>query len=250
MIAPVRVLTETVQISVGSARPMGAYLARPDTAGPLPGVLVGMELFGVSAHVRDVCERLASLGYLALAPDLYHRTAPGVELPAEDTGRERGFALLHQMTRQQVVDDVRVARDYLDARSSGVAGMVGLSIGGHVAYLAAAELDLPAVAVVYGGWIPTTDIPLSRPTPTIDKTPAITGRMLILVGEDDPLIPPPHRRLLSRALARAAVTHELVTYQGAGHGFLCDRRNTYNEPAATDAWRRIAQLLTDHPATA
>ncbi|GIH46652.1 carboxymethylenebutenolidase [Microbispora rosea] len=59
--------------------------------GIFPGVVVAMELFGVSAHVRDVCERLAADGYLALAPDLYHRDAPGIELPHDAAGRERGF---------------------------------------------------------------------------------------------------------------------------------------------------------------
>jgi carboxymethylenebutenolidase len=236
------VLTETVRIGA-----MGAYLARPDTADPVPGVLVGMELFGVSAHVRDVCERLAGLGFAALAPDLYHRTAPGVELPADAAGRERGFDLLHRMTRAEVVDDVRAAYDHLAARATGVAGMVGLSVGGHVAYLAAAELDLPAVAVVYGGWIPTTAIPLSHPAPTVDRTPDITGRMLLLVGEDDPIVPPAHRRLLVEALADAGVTHRLVTYPGVGHGFLCDRRTGYDGPAATDAWRRITALLRSAP---
>lgn len=94
-----RVITETVTIPLPGAAPMQGYLARPDTTDPLVGVLVGMELFGISAHVRDVCEHLADLGYLALAPDLHHRHASIVELAEDEDGRARGFALLHQMTR-------------------------------------------------------------------------------------------------------------------------------------------------------
>lgn len=65
---------ETLDIPVGGGPPMGAYLARSAIPGPAPGV------FGLSAHVREVCERLAGVGFLALAPDLYYRGAPGVEL--------------------------------------------------------------------------------------------------------------------------------------------------------------------------
>src|SRR4051794_7892108 len=114
-----------------------------------------MELFGVSAHVRDVCERLAAHGHVALAPDLYHRSAPGVELAADDDGRRRGFELLHRLTREQALDDVQAAVDHLRARGFEIAGMVGLSVGGHVASLAASRLRLPAVAVLYAGWLRT-----------------------------------------------------------------------------------------------
>jgi carboxymethylenebutenolidase len=240
---PPRVLTQTVQIPVPGAPPMGGYLARPATDATPPGVIVGMELFGISAHVRDVCDRLAGLGYLAVAPDLYHRTAPGIELPEDEHGRTRGFELLNQLTRPQAIDDIRAALNYLQDRGSRIAGMVGLSVGGHVAYLAATELDLPAVAVVYGGWIPTTDIPLSRPEPTLAAAVGITGRVLFVVGEHDQLIPPEHRQAIVDALHAADVRHELVEYPGAAHGFLSDRRDTYDPAAAKDAWQRIGRLL-------
>lgn len=239
-----RVLTETVTIPVpGAALPMAGYLARPDTLEPGAGVLVGMELFGLSAHVRDVCERLARLGYLALAPDLYHRSDPGVELPENADGCARGFELLHRLNRQQALADVEAARTWLQARGNTVTGMVGLSVGGHVAYLAATELDLPAVAVAYGGWIPTTNIPLSQPEPTLNRTPGITGRVLLLVGDNDTLIPAEQRRQLAAALTDARVDHELITYPDTAHGFLSDRRDSYNPMAADDAWQRIHQLL-------
>ena len=240
-----RILTETVTIPLPGAAPMQGYLARPDTTGPLVGVLVGMELFGISAHVRDVCERLADLGYLALAPDLHHRHASMVELPEDDGGRARGFALLHRMTRPTVLADLQAALDYLYLRcGAGVAGMVGLSVGGHVAYLAATALELPAVVIAYGGWIPTTDIPLSQPESTLAGTPGITGRVLILIGEGDQLIPADHRRQLTAALTAAGVTHELVTYPDTGHGFLSNRRDSYQDHAATDTWHRIAHWIT------
>lgn len=237
------ILTERVDVGIDDGPPMGAYVARPVGPGLFPGVLVASELFGVSAHVRDVCERLAGLGYVALAPDLYHRTAPGIELAHDATGRERGFELLHQLTRPQVLRDVRAAMDHVRAGGSARVGMLGLSLGGHVAYLAATELDLAAVAVLYGGWIPTTDIALSRPEPTLARTPAITARVLVLCGENDHAVPPEHRRAIADALRASGVRHEVVEYAGATHGFLCDRRDTFDPQAARDAWRRVEELL-------
>lgn len=238
------ILTESAYVAVGDEPAMGGYLARPAGPGPFPGVLVGMELFGISAHVRDVCDRLARLGYLALAPDLYHRSAPGIELPENAAGRERGFALLHQLTREQALTDVGAGVDHLRASGSDRVGMVGLSVGGHVAYLTATALDIPAVVVAYAGWIPTTDIPLSQPQPTLVRTPAISGRILFVVGEDDLLVPPEHRQLVADALRGANVRHELVQYPGAAHGFLSDRRDTHHPEAAADVWERIGRLLS------
>ncbi len=245
MNARTAILTERVEIGLDGEAPMSAYLARPTGPGPFADVVVAAELFGVSAHVRDVCERLAALGYRALAPDLHHRTSPGVELPEDAAGRERGFELLQQMTRDQVLSDVQAAIDYLRTGKDARVGMVGLSVGGHIAYLAATKLDLAAVAVLYGGWIPTTEIPLGRPEPTLTCTPHITARMLILVGEQDHIIPPEHRQTIAQALRAAAVRHEIVEYSGALHGFLSDRRNTYQTEAANDAWRRIQELLSE-----
>lgn len=243
MTAPKDILTHTVEIAVGDGTTMSGYVARPTGPGPHPGVVVGMELFGLSAHVREVCEQLAGLGFVALAPDLYHRAA-GVELAEDAAGRERGFQLLHQQTREQVLRDIAAAITRLHADGSAAVGMLGLSVGGHVAYLAATEFDLPAVAVVYGGWLPTTDIPLGRPEPTLTRTPQITGRLLILVGEHDQVVPPEHRREIAQALRAAGVRHKIVEYPGGAHGFLSDRRATYNPTAAHDAWQRLQDLLT------
>lgn len=237
------ILTHTTEIDGDGGASMGGYVARPAAHAPRPGVIVAGELFGLSAHVRDVCERLAGLGYHALAPDLHHRTAPGVELPHDAAGRERGMELLGQMTRENVLADLRTALRCLEEQCGDRVGMVGLSAGGHIAYLAATELDLAAVAVLYGGWIPTTEIPLSRPEPTLARTPTITARVLFLVGENDHVVPPEHREAIAGALRVAGIRHELVEYPGVPHGFLCDRRDTYDPAAAEDAWRRIKNLL-------
>jgi carboxymethylenebutenolidase len=116
--------------------------------------------------------------------------------------------------------------------------MVGLSMGGHIAYLAATEFDLDAVAVFYGGWLTGTEIPLSCPEPTLARTDRITARLLYLIGADDHVIAPAEQQMIASALKEAGVRHEFVVYPDRGHGFLGTDSDT-----AADAWSRVHALL-------
>lgn len=222
------------------------YVARPVGTGWYPGVVVGHQLFGVDQPVRRFARRLAGAGFTAVVPDLYHRDAPGVELPTDDDGRRRGFELLHRLRREEVVRDVAAAMRYL-RETPGTrrrVGMVGLSMGGHVAYLAACRLDLAATAVLFPGWLTGTEIGLSQPEPTVTLTPGITGRVLLLVGADDQVVPAADREQIAEELGSAGVDHELVVYPDTPHAFLLDGAPTYRADAADDAWKRILALLT------
>ena len=97
--------------------------------------------------------------------------------------------------------------------------------------------------MLYGGWLPGTDIPMSQPTPTLDLTPGITGRVLYLVGEDDALIDAGQREQISAALKTAGVDHELVSYPGVGHAFFWPGTPPFSQAARDDAWGRILTLL-------
>jgi carboxymethylenebutenolidase len=220
---------------------MDAYVARPDGPGPHPGVIVGHQLFGVDASVRRCADRLAAVGFLAVVPDLYHRTEPGAELPQTDEGRRRGFELMAGLHRDGAVEDVQRCIDWL--RGPGGAGprvgMLGVSLGGHAAFLAAARLDLAATAVLFPGWLTGTEIPLSRPEPTLTLTAGITGRLLFLVGDRDHVVPASDVDQVRAALSNAGVKHEIVVYPDTAHAFFLDGTT----PAAEDAWRRILDLF-------
>jgi carboxymethylenebutenolidase len=236
------ILTEHIALDGG----MGAFVARKSSrppAAPRAGVVVCHELFGVTMHIREVCERIAALGYVALAPDLYHRISPGAELAHDDAGRERGFELLRELERDETVADVRAAVDHLRAGGARSVALLGLSLGGHVAYLAATAIDVAAVVCAYPGWLAGTEIGLSRPEPTLTLTAGITGRVLILTGSDDHAVPDADRAAIEEALQQAGVDHEIVVYPQIPHGFLCDRRDTYDSGAADDAWGRTERLL-------
>lgn len=237
-----------VSIPIDGTSHMGAYVSRPHSPAPVPAVIIGMELFGVTKYIRRVTERVASMGYLAIAPDFYHRSQPGVELSYDQAGRERGFELLHQLDRGAAIQDVDSAMQYLRGKPecNGTVGFLGLSVGGHIGYLAATQLDIAACSIYYAGWLTTTDIEMSQPEPTVALTAGIAsqgGRVLYLVGGQDALITPPQCKEIQIALSDSKVPHELVIYPEAQHGFLCDERNTYDAAASEDAWDRTTRLF-------
>ena len=242
---------ETVLVSVpGTASPMTAYVARPTTAGPHPSVIVCMWLFGVDGHVRDVTDCLARLGYVAIAPDLNHRTEPNIVLGYDDAGRARGLELLKKLRREEVIGDIRATLDYLHQRSDTTrkTGILGLSSGGHIAYLAATQLDLAAVISFYGGWIANTDIPLSQPEATLTLTPGIKkqgGHVLYLVGSADHLITADQNEAVERALSAVGVPHDVVVYPNVKHGYFCAASPAYDRAASEDSWKRVERLLQE-----
>jgi carboxymethylenebutenolidase len=235
----------TVHIPVADGTALPAYLARP-AADPAPaGVIVAHELFAVNPDIRGVADDLARAGYLAIAPEFYHRDAqPGRWLERSDAGREEGFSLLHRLERDQALADVAACIRWLRAQPAiGRVAMVGFSAGGHLSYLAACQLPISQTAVLYGGWLTTTDIPMSRPTPTLDLTPGISGRVLYLVGEDDTLIDAKQRQQIRDALAQAGIEHEVVSYPATGHAFFWPGTPAFSQPARDDAWTRILAML-------
>ncbi len=212
--------TQRVEIPVEDSGNMGAYLALPEGGEPAPAVIVYMEIFGLNAHIRDVTERVAAEGYVALAPDFFHRTGPGVEYGYDDEGFAKGFELLNQLKADEMIADARGALGYLRGRSdvNGKVGCIGFCIGGHMTYLTACETDVAAAASFYGGGIAAPEGPGGQAS-TIGRTGNIRGRILCLFGEKDGFIPLDQVDQLKDALAKGDVRNEVVIYSGADHGF-------------------------------
>jgi carboxymethylenebutenolidase len=248
--------TSWIQIPVastedGGTAPMEGYLARPSGPGPWPGVLVGFEMFGITGFVRSVTDRLASAGYLALAPDFYHWQGGGghVELPADADGRARGLELLNGLSRKLVRADVHAAIKALAARpgSTGQAAFFGMSAGGHIAFYAASQIPLSALVCLYPGWLADAGTGLSKVEPLLTLTPRIAGLgtpVLFLAGADDHLFKPGHLDEIRAGLAEAGVRHEMIIYPDTPHGFFCHERDTYRPLAADDAWARATKFLS------
>ncbi|MFJ5885041.1 dienelactone hydrolase family protein [Kitasatospora cineracea] len=225
------------------------FLAAPADAAPAATVVVGQELFGVTAWVRGVCERLAAAGYAAVAPDFYGRKAARAELPYDDAGRVEGFALLGALTAEQVAADTAAALA-LGASLGGGTGraFVGFSVGGHLGLLAGTRLPLDLVAACYPGWT-LADTPLADDHPPLDEPGAAAlaahgTTVLGLVGADDHVVPPEQWARIGERLVTAGVRTDLVSYPGVPHGFLCDHRPATHRPAeSADAFARILAAL-------
>jgi carboxymethylenebutenolidase len=242
-----KIQTERVQIPLSGGGRMGGYLARPEGGGPHPAVLVFMEIFGVNAHIRDVTERVAGEGYLALAPDYFHRTGPGAEYGYDEAGFGAGMKLLGGLKADEMVADAKAAIAWLRARKDvrgDRIGCMGFCIGGHMTYLTAGETDVRAAASFYGGGIAAPQGPGGAPS-TLGRTGKIKGKILCLFGAKDAFIPMDQVEAIRAALPKAKVRHEVVVYPDADHGFFCDQRATYQEKAAKDAWERVKKLFRE-----
>jgi carboxymethylenebutenolidase len=239
-----QVVHERVKVPVGSLS-MPAYVARPTEPGTYPSVIVFQEIFGVNHHIRSVADRVAAEGYVALAPEVFYRTAPGLELKYDADGLGRGIELMGKVTATEAMADVAGALAYLKGRpevGGRGTGAMGFCFGGHLTYLSACEHPIAAAASFYGGGI-AVGSPGNDGPATVARTSKIKGHVLCLFGENDGYIPKEQVAAIKEALAAATVRHEVVVYPRVGHGFFCDERADYDATSATDAWRRVTALF-------
>ena len=204
-----------------------AYVAAP-AGPPRGGLVVVQEIFGVNDHIRRVAEGYAADGYLAVAPALFDRVEPGVELGYDDAGVQRGRALKAASDHARAMLDLAAAVAH--AARAGRVGMVGYCWGGLLTWLAAAQVEGLAAAVpYYGGGIP--DHAARAP-----RCPVLAH-----FGARDALIPLPD----VDALRRAQPAVEVQVYD-AGHGFNCDQRASFDAAAAALARERTLAFLRRH----
>jgi carboxymethylenebutenolidase len=223
--------------------PMQGFLALAPGREARPGVVVAQEAFGVNEHIRDVCRRLAGEGYAALAPELYHRARPGAVFEYGDFAAVR--PLLNDLSNDGIETDLKAAITFLRREprvGESPVSAVGFCMGGFVAFLAACRTDVAASVCFYGGGI-VRPRPGAKMTPLLGEAGRIGCPVLGLFGEEDASIPMEDVAQLHERLAALGKAAEIVTYPGAGHGFFCDRRDSYRPEAAKDAWRRTLAWL-------
>ena len=211
-----------------------AHVAVPD-AGSGPGVVVIHEIFGVNDYITSTCRRLADLGYVALAPDLFWRIAPGLALAHDEEGLAKAMENVSRFDAEAAVGDVAAALDHLRSRPEvrGGVGVLGFCLGGTLAYLAAAAASPDAAVSYYGSGVPAA----------LDQADDIRCPMLVHFGGDDPYIPREQIEAAREALAdRPGVT--FVVHEGAGHAFDNHEAEMFHHPEAADAaWQQTADFL-------
>ena len=225
-----------------------AYRAMPATGGPFSTVLVVQEIFGVHEYIKDVCRRLAKLGYFAVAPALYAREG---DVSSMSDVSEIIAKVVSKVPEPQVASDLDATVAW--AKSTGHADTERLAItgfcwGGRQVWLYAAHNPAVKAAVAWYG-------PLQRPkselTPTnpIELAEQISVPVLGLYGGADAGIPVVQVEEMQATLKKAGKPSEIVIYPDTPHGFHADYRPTYRADQAKDGWKRLQAWFKDHGIT-
>ncbi len=215
---------------------MRCYVSAPDAAGPHPAIVVIQHAGGVDEFVRSMTDRFASVGYVAIAPDLYHREDPN---KTDDP-----LTRMSRLRDASIVADVNAAIDHAkrlpDVKSDRL-GITGYCMGGRVTYLMAAESpDFTAAVVCWGGNIM---VPWGAGPAPFELTDRISCPILGLFGEDDANPNPTDVAKLDAELSRLGKAHEFHSYPGAGHAFMNAGRPSYREEATKDAWQKTVAFF-------
>lgn len=239
-------ITETVQLSPADAQ-IPAYLARPAADGAYPVVIVVSEVFGIHEYIRDVCRRLAQLGYVALAPDFFAR--------AGDPSGLTDFAEIRKIvataTDDQVMGDVSAAMAFLSAQPyarTDAAAITGFCWGGNITWQASQKLNLFKAGVAwYGRLARPADAPADGRQWPVELAGQISAPVLGLYAGQDQGIPLEHVEQMRAALAAAGKTDsQIIVYPESQHGFHADYRSAYDAAAAKDGWARMLAHFAAH----
>jgi len=230
--------TENVTLQVPDGTSMNAYVATPADGAKAPGLLVFQEAFGVNAHIRDVTGRFAKQGYVAIAPELFHRSGPGFE--GSYTNFQPCMPHMQALTPEGLIADARAAFDWLQKNPRvlpNATASIGWCMGGRVSFLANSELPLKAAVSFYGGGI----APALLPRAAQEYAP-----ILFFWGGLDAHIPKEQIRSVIDALTEAKKPFVNVEFSDADHGFFCDARASYKETAAKQAWELVLKFLSTY----
>jgi carboxymethylenebutenolidase len=209
-----------------------AYVAKP-ASGEGPAIIVIQEIFGVNPWIRDVADRYAAQGYIAVAPDLFWRIRPGIELNDRDPGElQQAFDLFGQFDVAKGVEDIQATIDAARVMSSGKVGAVGFCMGGLLAYLTACRTDADAISSYYGVAIDNF----------LGEAANIKKPTILHIAGEDKFVSKDAQEKINKGLAgHAAVT--VYNYAGQEHAFARDRGEHYDAASAKLANQRTDDLF-------
>ena len=216
---------EWVKLRAADGQELGAYVAKP-AGEPVAGLVVAQEIFGVNAHIRSVTDGWAKDGYLAVAPAIFDRIEPGVDLGYEGADMQRAMSLIPRLDIEKALLDTKAAMEYAASATGKEVGVIGYCFGGTVAWLAATRLGASAAVGYYGG----------RIAQYANENPACP--VMLHFGRQDAHIP-------AEEVEKVGSAHPEVEiyWYDAGHGFNCDARSSYNAAAAKEARERSLAFL-------
>jgi len=218
---------ETIKLKAKDGATISAYKASP-SGKPKGGMVVCQEIFGVNHHIRNVADRFAAQGYLAIAPGLFDRVEPAVELGYSATDVPEGAAIRAKTRLDETLADVEVAVKAV--ASAGPVGIVGYCWGGTIAFAAACRVaGLKAAVGYYGGGI----------AGMLNEKPRVP--VMLHFGEKDK-----HISMDDVSAIRKAFPSMPVHVYDADHGFNCDERGSYDKKSAELAMQRTLDFFAKH----
>jgi carboxymethylenebutenolidase len=213
-----------------------AYLSLPPT-GKGPGIILFQEIFGVNKHIRGVADQYAQAGYVVLAPDIFWRSQPRIELGYTEADMNRGIELMQQVDFAKTLGDVAATAKTLRGMPevTGKIAAIGYCFGGRLAYLSAAQGLVDAAVPYYGGGIQDR----------LDVADKVKVPILFQYAEKDGHIPLAAVEQVKAAF-KGRDNAQFHLYPGADHGFNCWDRGTYQQNAAALAFGRSLQFLAQN----
>lgn len=224
---------------------MDGFVARPGTPNGA-AIIVIQEAFGVDQHIQDVCQRFANEGYLAIAPQLFHRLGKDVRFGYDELPKI--MPLFGKLTNEEFEMDIRAALAAARAEPGiepNRVGVIGFCVGGFAAFVAACRTDANAIVSMYGSGV-VRERPNITLMPLLPEAASITAPLLLLYGLKDQSIPQADVEAIRARLSELGKTFEIVVYPDAGHAFFNDRRVQYHEPSAKEAWPKALAWFDHH----
>ena len=235
---------ESVDIQTPTG-PMHTYLFRPAAEGRYPGLVLYSEIFQVTGPIRRTAAMLASHGFVVAVPEIYHELEPaGAVLAYDEAGAERGNN--HKITKElsSYDSDARAALDYLKTspHCSGKLGVVGICVGGHLAFRAAMNPDVLAATCFYATDIHKRGLGKGMHDNSLDRVGEISGELLMIWGRQDPHVPRAGRLAVYNALSDVEVHFQWHEFNAA-HAFLRDEGPRYDPAAAQLCYAMALELF-------
>lgn len=224
---------------------MRTHVYQPSAPGRYPGILLYSEIFQVTAPIRRTAALLAGHGFIVAVPEIYHEFEPaGTVLAYDQAGADRGNALKTSKEVRAYDDDARAVLTWLKAlpHCTGRLGVMGICIGGHLAFRAAMNPEVVAATCFYATDIHKRGLGKGMQDNTLDRIPEITGELLMIWGRQDPHVPREGRLVVQAALNAASRHYTWHEFNGA-HAFLRDEGYRYDPELALTCYQLALGLF-------
>jgi len=222
-----------------SGTPMRTFVAAPAAEGKYPAIWCYSDIFQLTGTMLRPCARLAGYGFVVAAPEIYHRVEPpGLAIPFDDAGRDRGMADAGKTPVADFDADCRAGLDWLSKHAKtalGKLGAMGFCIGGHLAFRAALQPDVKATVCFYGTGIHNGKLGADFDAGSLARAKEIRGELMMIFGSNDPHVPAEGRAKVDDGLRVSGARYRVQMFP-AEHAFMRDEGVRYDPELAYQSY--------------